>query len=365
MLGLKPYKLFGPGDHIKDEMEFYGWKQKDLAEILDISEKHLNQILNNKISITVLIAKKLSEVFKQSPQFWLNLDSNYRIRLEESAENNDVAAKALIFRYMPINEMRKREWLDKSQNEIKELRESVKKYWKINDLKHLDVIYERDNIVNFRKSENSKNYQPYYVITWLQRVKQIADTIKLNEYKRENLIELGKKLANYTIMPDGIEKFIKELNKIGIKFIVLSHLKNTYIDGATFLYRKNPVIAYTARYDRIDNFWFTVAHEIGHIINHLSETEIVDNFDEKSEEKIEVEANKFTESQLKTSLILECTKEYIRINRARIELISQKLKIHPAVIVGTLHYHKKLDYKYQRNYLYKATEFIPQKYQHA
>ncbi|MGM0601241.1 MAG: helix-turn-helix transcriptional regulator [Candidatus Rifleibacteriota bacterium] len=56
MTKLRPFKSIGPGDVIKDEMEFYGWSQKDLAGILDISEKHVSQLLDNKISISTNLA---------------------------------------------------------------------------------------------------------------------------------------------------------------------------------------------------------------------------------------------------------------------------------------------------------------------
>ena len=75
MNNLKPFKPIGPGDVIKDEMEFYGWSQKDLAEILNISEKHLSQILSNSVPISSNMARLLSSTFKQSTEFWINLDA--------------------------------------------------------------------------------------------------------------------------------------------------------------------------------------------------------------------------------------------------------------------------------------------------
>ena len=47
----KPFIDLGPGDIIKDELEYYGWNQKDLAEIMDRSEKNISQILTNKVPI--------------------------------------------------------------------------------------------------------------------------------------------------------------------------------------------------------------------------------------------------------------------------------------------------------------------------
>lgn len=78
MTNLKPFKTTGPGDVIKDEMGFYGWSENDLAEIFYVSEKHLSRLLSNAAPITMNMARLLSSTFQQSPQFWLNLDAQYR-----------------------------------------------------------------------------------------------------------------------------------------------------------------------------------------------------------------------------------------------------------------------------------------------
>lgn len=78
MLNLKPFKQFGPGDHIKDELKYYKWTLEEFSKKINYSEKKTQKILNNKISIDFEIANKLSGLFKQSPQFWLNLEKKYR-----------------------------------------------------------------------------------------------------------------------------------------------------------------------------------------------------------------------------------------------------------------------------------------------
>ena len=74
-------------------------------------------------------------------------------------------------------------------------------------------------------------------------------------------------------MENGVEYFLTELNKSGVKFFVLRHLQKTSTDGTSFFNESNPAIVYTGRYDRIDNFWFTIAPEIGHILLHLNNKE--------------------------------------------------------------------------------------------
>ena len=77
------------------------------------------------------------------------------------------------------------------------------------------------------------------------------------------------------------------LRKQGIQFIVERHLPRTYLDGAVIMTDKiNPVIGLTLRHDRIDNFWFTLIHELAHLSLHLeSENSIFyDDLDMEAED---------------------------------------------------------------------------------
>ena len=69
--------------------------------------------------------------------------------------------------------------------------------------------------------------------------------------------------------PKRAQKF---LAKHGIILIVAPHLANTYLDGAAMLMKDGtPVVRMTVRYDRLDNFWFCLLHELTHVARHLSE----------------------------------------------------------------------------------------------
>ena len=81
----------------------------------------------------------------------------------------------------------------------------------------------------------------------------------------------GNDLARLSVHADGPARVAKVLRSFGIVFVVLEHLPGTYLDGAA-LRRSDgvPVIAITLRYDRLDNFWFTLIHEFCHVACHLS-----------------------------------------------------------------------------------------------
>ena len=154
---------------------------------------------------------------------------------------------------------------------------------------------------------------------------------------------LAKEIPNYSRNVTGAKKFISKLKDVGVKFLQLPHLEKTYVDGATFMDKRNPVIVYTARHNRIDNFWFTVTHEIAHALKHLKsgDTVIFDNMDDiDAESRLEQEANDFSSKILKNKEILEFFEGVRRKSKIKILECSSMLEISTAIVVGCLHHHK-------------------------
>lgn len=74
---LKPFMIFGPGDHIIELLEVYNWTMEDLELISGISSNRLNDVITHIEPITLDIAQGLSKAFGLSIEFWLNLDKNF------------------------------------------------------------------------------------------------------------------------------------------------------------------------------------------------------------------------------------------------------------------------------------------------
>jgi addiction module HigA family antidote len=78
---LKPFINIGPGYTIKKYLDDRGWSQEDLSQITEISTKQLSNIINDKVRITIDTARLLSKAFECSPEFWINLDTRYRLNI--------------------------------------------------------------------------------------------------------------------------------------------------------------------------------------------------------------------------------------------------------------------------------------------
>jgi addiction module HigA family antidote len=77
-----PAQNLGPGRILRRELAAMGWSNADLAEVLAMSEKSVSQLLNDKQAITVSTARLLARALSTSPEFWMNLDQRYHLRLK-------------------------------------------------------------------------------------------------------------------------------------------------------------------------------------------------------------------------------------------------------------------------------------------
>lgn len=356
---LKPFMNISPGDLIKEELEFYGWDQKDLADIINVSEKHLSKIINSKVNISNNTAKSLSSVFKQSPEFWLKADYDYyqhkKNSVEEKKRDDLIELKAMIYKYMPISQMQKLKWLSKWSN-FDDLVKDICSFWRIDTL-NFDFL-ENDDILCFHKKSDAlnHNFNYYYSKVWLQKAKLMAENIILPKYDKNKLSAIFENLSNYTSKEDGITQIINDLKDAGVGFFILPHLQKTYLDGACFIQDDNPMLVYTGRYDRNDNFWFVVGHEIAHILYHLDKG--VDAFLEENNgnedislNSLEIEANKYSQDKLKVNQILDYFSDDMKIDKANILACAEQLNIHPGIIVGFLQFNKKLSWATKLNQL--------------
>jgi HTH-type transcriptional regulator/antitoxin HigA len=181
----------------------------------------------------------------------------------------------------------------------------------------------------------------YALLAWQCRIIGLAKKKEVAcKYKQKAITnEWLNELAHISIEKDGPKKAIDYLQDFGIRLVIEQHLPQTHLDGAAFLLPDgSPVIGMTLRFDRIDNYWFVLLHELVHIIKHLDKENIESIFDDLDVEAgdIEKEADGLAgeilvpEDKWNTALA-----RYLR-SKESIEDFAQKLNIHPAIVAGKI-----------------------------
>lgn len=175
------------------------------------------------------------------------------------------------------------------------------------------------------------------VAAWCSTVMLKAQAVKIGRKKaKARATETARALAKLSAIPDGPARVRDELVRIGIILIILEHLPGTYLDGAAMCRGDGvPIIALTLRYDRIDNFWFTLLHEFCHVSEHLIEgrTLILDDLEVSSSDTIEEEADTFAqEALIPQSVWSELASPNMQVDD--VMKLAAEAAVHPAIVAG-------------------------------
>ena len=353
---LKPFFNPAPSDFIKEQMEVRDWTQEDLADVLGLSVQTVNKLLKNKTSITIDVAKSLGKAFNQSPQYWLNLDNLYRLHLNENTQADEaVAIRSKLYARLPINEMAKRKWIQKGSGLIN----SVIQFFRCQRIE--DVLESDITGLVFKKSEIFEDkFDPNAASCWFQMAKNVSETMEVPAYDVQKLRALSDKLYVYT-PNSNVSDFLNDLNECGVRFFVLPHLPKTYIDGAAFYLGASPTIVYTARHKRLDNFWFVVAHEIGHILQHLN-AKMWYIIESNAINQMEQEANEEAARMLHHKEILNNLGRTDYLTSPQIIEASNQIGVHPCITIGALSRIKETYYKRLQEFNEDIMTLIPDIY---
>ena len=151
------------------------------------------------------------------------------------------------------------------------------------------------------------------LLLWQAAVLQRSEELELiNHFDRFQFTPASlRKLAKLSSKVDGIRRVIDNLSQMGIAVIVMPPLPGTFLDGAAMVNSAHvPVVGLTLRYDRADNFWFTLLHELSHLCLHYEvlvdeQTAFVDDMEIMSDDLREQEADTLAQESLIPASILE------------------------------------------------------------
>lgn len=181
---------------------------------------------------------------------------------------------------------------------------------------------------------------------WRARVSSLAREKASQVEGRFDPTDIGwiRSLVKLSNVRAGPLEAVSLLSERGIVLIVEEPAPGTKLDGAAFLEGDVPVVGLTLRFDRIDHFWFTLLHEIGHVFLHLDHGlagGFFDDFDVDSSETVEKEANEFASSSIVAPELWRLSPARLAKSADVVETLARQLGIHPALIFGKIRNERK------------------------
>jgi len=198
----------------------------------------------------------------------------------------------------------------------------------------------------WRKTDQriSPRTDEHALAAWATYVERKAATIPAKDYKDGRVtIEFMREILKLSIYDDGPLRAQKMLEDNGIVLVVTPHLPKTRVDGVTILDdKKKPVVGLSLRFDRIDNFWFTLLHELAHVSLHLNKDSIF--FDELEDglgidiNDTETEADFMAQEAIIPAAKWEISPAKIIPSPMAAQSLANELGIHVAVVAGYIRY---------------------------
>jgi HTH-type transcriptional regulator/antitoxin HigA len=352
--------VFPPGEYIRDELEARGWTQADLAFILDRPLQAVNEILTGRKAVTPETASGLADAFGTSPEFWLNLDSAYRLsRVKRSG--GEVARRAKLCSLAPVKEMVKRHWITGSAD-IVALEGELLRFFEVKALEDAPSLS-----FAARVGVSYTDLAPAHR-AWLCRVRKLGRAVSAATFQPQALEQGLADLRQFLASEHDVRRVPRLLADVGVRFVVVEHLPKTRADGAALWLDENtPVVAVSLRFDRIDSFWFTLCHELAHIKNRDNwsvDDALVGEDAEPSVEKPEFErvADQFAAEMLVPNAEIERFIARVRplYSKRKIIQFANRIKVHPGVVVGQLQRRGEISYSHNRELLAKVRDVVTQ-----
>lgn len=321
-----------PIEAIKFIMDQQGLKQAGLIPYIG-SRSKVSEILNGKRALTLSMIRSLHSGLGIPAEILIQEGSGF----PDDGEDVD-------WNCFPVKEITNRGWVsgfdDKTQAE--EIVRSL--------VASAGIKFSFANNACFRKGlrQNAKD-NPYAILAWIWRVHAEARYSKATtDYRHGELDEsFISKIAHLSNLHDGPLKAKEYLSLKGINLVIVPHFKKTYLDGVVLIDKAGcPIIGLTLRYDRLDNFWFTLAHELAHLIKgHVHNIEgncIIDDLDlPSSTSKIEKEADEVAVNALIPRDLWEVHPAKETAHLSDVKDLSRKADVHHAIVAGRVRYHKK------------------------
>ena len=274
-----------------------------------------------------------------------------------------MARRAKLYGAAPIKDMIRRHWISDADN-VGDLEKEVLRFFSVDSV---DTITSMSVAVSPRKSTDYDETTPPQ-FAWYWRARQIASTLQVSRYSVEKFDQLIAELLRLTASEQEARRVPRILADFGVRFMVIEHLPRTRIDGAAFwLNHDSPAVAVSIRLDRIDSFWFTLFHELGHIFYRHSQSVddgIAGDGPSSCGELTDPErmANEFARDHLVPAREIDSFIARVRplYSRARINQFANRVKIHPGIIIGQLQRRDEIKYSQGREMLVKIRDIVIQ-----
>lgn len=341
---LSPELIIHPGETLKEIIEDREMSQNELAKRTGNSAKHISDVVNCLKPISVNFAKKLEYALNIEASFFNNLQSNYSEALTDFEEYNNISKEeiAVIKKLKKIiQELIKRGYIEQT-NCIQSNIINLRKVLNISSLENIPDVM----VTGAYRISSTISIDQYILFTWIRMIELIANDINLN--REVDIVLLQSKLPliksiMFEQSSDIPKKLFNIFEECGIKLVIVQSFKGAPANGVIMKSVDNVItLSITTRNKFADIFWFTLFHEIAHIINGDIKNRLIDFENGKS--KMEIKADEFAKNILLDDKKYTCFIKAKDYSLNSIKGFAAENEVKPYIVIGRLQKEKRLNY---------------------
>jgi HTH-type transcriptional regulator/antitoxin HigA len=339
MMTRSPNYIVTTGDFIAEWMETEGVNAAELSRRLGVTPKHVSELLSGIAPLSHRLALALERVTGVPARIWNQYESGYRGDLARTAEAADLEAQGERARSFPLTYLRKFGFITTPARDTVGTVRQLLAILGVASFAAFDETWTKGNVA-YRRSAVGRDDTPK-LATWLALAERHHDQLAdLPSFDRAKLRELIPELRSLTAVEDAanaVNDAIARLRGVGVVLCLIPAVPGLGIYGATRWVNARPIIQLSLHGKSDDQLWFTVFHELGHVLLHGDKALYLNG--EKN--AVESEADTFATDVL-------VPPEYaVRLplgrNIAAVTALAQELGIAPSIVLGSAQ-HRTRDY---------------------
>lgn len=334
-----------PGTYLDDVLESREISKSDFAQRCELSPKTVSQITNGHSTFSSEVALQFETVLGISADIWMNLVASYQLHQAREEEESRLRSWAEWADQFPLADMRKHGIIGRKDSRYEWVRR-ILSFFGVSSPEAWEQVYGRQAAA-YRKSQ-SLEASRFALATWL----------RLAEDQATRVVTAAHDVARLRVVIDEIRSLTREdplvsvprtrelCASAGVALVFVPDVKGARVSGATkWLSPAKAMVAQSCRHKSDDHYWFTLFHELGHVLLHGKKEVFVDEFDGAESEK-ERQADRFAREHLVPK---RSYSEFLARGSLYPEEIAEfahELEIAPGIVVGMLQHDKRLPYSW-------------------
>ena len=336
--------LSPPGQTIIAMLEELEWSVEDFADQIGHSAKVAQRLIDGAHAIDRGMATRLVRALGATEGFWLAREYDYRASVSEP-ENSEVGSLDELIERLPVKDMTKLGWVNAMDSPESRIVECLSFFGVSSFAQWQGRYLHAFDEAAYRKSA-LQGCCEVATTAWLRQGERATKDTVVADWSADKLktqIDSFKRLTWFKDPKLFLPRIEALLAEAGVKFAAVRTPKGCTASGAVrLLDGRTPHIQLSFRYLSDDQFWFSLFHEIAHLLLHNERMPFIER-DDMRETVQETEANEFAASIIVPP---EYREEFLSLGGSRFPIIqlAKKVGVAPGLIVGQLQHQGMIRY---------------------